>query len=305
MGPITLQYLPPPNDPILRPFTLPITVKDPYELAGNLYQYCAEAYLKDPGAPNVPMALRAYTKFLEDKLVATSELPDRARTAESVRVLYRGWVDAYDKQGRTLGGDLATRVEEARKKPTGDAIPALLEIYTAKDATPAVRGAAAGALAFVHARSGAPYEAMEWSERSVKEKTDPGQESIGAVIAAVKGFPGLEERWKEVSASLKEIRKAALVKTDPVPPTPAPSHERLGSLQLVSKTVGIIVKLEADVLLQLTKGDVLEVFRDNKHIGEIVVDLVVGPETNYPHGSVKCERGQGNVLKGDEVRKKK
>src|SRR6185503_18552767 len=136
VGPITLQYLPPPNDPILRPFTLAITVKDPYELAGNLYQYCAEAYLKDPGSPNVPMALRAYTKFLEEKLVATSELPDRARTAESVRMLYRGWVDAYDKQGRSLGGDLAARVEEARKKPTGDAIPALLEIYTAKDATP-------------------------------------------------------------------------------------------------------------------------------------------------------------------------
>jgi predicted Ser/Thr protein kinase len=305
VGPVTLQYVPPPNDAILRPFTLPITVKEPYELAGNLYQYCAEAYLKDPGTPNIPMALRAYTKYLEEKLVATSELPERAKTAEAVRILYRGWVDAYEKQGRTLGGDLAARIDEARKKPSGDAVPALLELYTAKDGSPATRGAAASALAFVHARIGAPYESMEWSERSVKEKIDLGQESIGAVITASKGFPGLEERWREVSAALEEIRKPAVVKTDPVPPTPAPSNGKIGILQLVSKTIGIIVKLESDVLSQLAKGDVLEVYRDDKPVGDIIVTKMHGPEGSYPMGSVECQRGQGAIQKGDEVRRKK
>jgi hypothetical protein len=73
----------------------------------------------------------------------------------------------------------------------------------------------------------------------------------------------------------------------------------------VSKTIGIIVKLESDVLSQLAKGDVLEVYRDDKPVGDIIVTKMHGPEGSYPMGSVECQRGQGAIQKGDEVRRKK
>ena len=124
------------------------------------------------------------------------------------------------------------------------------------------------------------------------------------MITAVKGYPGLEERWRAASAGIEEIRKAALAKTEPAPPPPPPANGRIGILQLVNK-FGIFVKLEPDALQQLTKGDVLEVYRDDKPVGEIVVDKLHRPEGSYPHGSVECQRGQGAIQKGDEVRRKK
>jgi serine/threonine protein kinase len=302
VGLVTLEYTPPPNDPLLRPFSLPLTVKENgYEAAGNLYKYCAEAYIKDP---NVPMALRCYTKFLDEKLFATSELAERNQVAETVKTLYRGWVDAYAREGKTIGGDLAARVEDAKKKPFGDAIPQLLEVYSAKDATPAVRGAAAAALAFLHAKTGQPYESMEWSERLTKEKLDPGQETIGAVITAIKGFPGLEDRWKDVSTTIEEVRKGAVAKDPNPPPVPA-ANGKIGVVQLVSKVYGIVVKLDPDMIAQLAAQDSLEVLRDGQVIGELKIDKVLPPEGSYPHGSVQCQKGQGLIQKGDDVRKKK
>src|SRR5204862_3777563 len=113
--------------------------------------------------------------------------------------------------------------EDARKKPPAEAIPMLMELYSARDGSPALRGAAAAGLAFFLAQAGQPYEAMEWAERFAKEKVDPGHETSGIVSTVAKSYPGLQERWDQVASAIEEARKAAQVPKDPVPvPGPAP-----------------------------------------------------------------------------------
>jgi hypothetical protein len=305
-GLVTLHYTPPANDPILRAFTIPLNLKGPYELAGNLLQYSGDAYVKEG---DVAKAMRAYTLLLNEKPVPASEQGERTKLVETVRTTYRGWVDGVEKQGKTLGVDLAAKVEEARKKSPAEAIPLLLEIYAAKDATTEVRGNAAAGLAYAHGKQMQPYEAMEWSERFSKLKTDPGQDAIGAVVTAIKGYPGLQDRWEAVTVAIEDTRKtaAAVVKPDvPAVPPPVPTG-KVGVLQSVS-TLGIYVKLELDVLAQLSKGDLLSVFREGEWVGEIVVENKSGPESKYPYGSLKCTRGLGSnrsIQKLDEVRIKK
>jgi serine/threonine protein kinase len=302
-GPVTLHYKPPPNDPILRAFTIMLDLKGSYELAGHLLQYCAEAYAKEG---DTAKAMRAYTLLLKEKPVLASEQGERAKLIDAVRGYYRAWVDGVEKQGQTAGIDLAPKIEAERKKPPVEAIPALLEIYAAKDAGVAVRGSAATGLAYAHAKLMRPYEAIEWSERLAKLKIDPGQETIGAVAAAIQGYPGLEERWDAVTAAIEDVRKAAetAVKPEVPAPPPPPPAGKIGVLQSVSG-LGIYVKLELDVLGQLSKGDLLYVFREGKLIGEIIIDNKSGPESKYPFGSLKCDRGHGSIQRGDEVRNKK
>ena len=99
-----------------------------------------------------------------------------------------------------------------------------------------------------------------------------------------------------------------VTKTDPAPPPPPPpppppaAGGRVGVLQVVNK-YGIYVWLDAKS--QLGQGDVLEVWREGKVIGEITVDKTNPPEKNYPNGSLECRKGTGAVQKGDEVRLKK
>jgi hypothetical protein len=302
-GPVTLHYSPPSNDPILRAFTIKLDLKGSYELAGHLLQYCAEAYVREG---DTAKAMRAYTLLLKEKPVPASEQGDRAKLIDAVRGYYRAWVDGVEKQGLTAGIDLAPKVEAERKKPPVEAIPALLEIYAAKDASIVVRGSAATGLAYAHAKLMRPYEAMEWSERLAKLKVDPGQETIGAVAAAIQGYPGLEERWDAVTAAVEDVRKAAeaAAKQDVPAPPPPPPAGKIGVLQSVSG-LGIYVKLELDVLAQLSKGDFLYVFREGQPVGEIIIDNKSGPESKYPFGSLKCNRGQGSIQRGDEVRNKK
>jgi len=297
-GPVSLRYTPPANDPMLREFTVDVNVTDRYELTGSLYLYCAQAYEKDP---NIPAAIRAYTKVLEEKQFPTAEEPERSKLPEKIRALYRGWVDAYEKQGKVLGGDPAAQLEETKKKAPADAIPLLLELYFAKDATPALRGGAAAALAQACAKQGQPYEAMEWAERIAREKVDPGHDPAGAVVAAIKGYPGLAERWGAVAAVIETVRNGGSAKNDPAVPAPGQGG-KVGVLNLINK-YGIYVKLDPGV--QLTKGDVLEVFRAGAIVGEIVVDKTHAPDKTYPDGSAECQKGPGAIQKGDEVRKKK
>jgi predicted Ser/Thr protein kinase len=298
-GLLSLEYVPPPNDPLLRAFTVPLNLKESYELAGNLYQYCAEAYYKDQ---NIPMTVRAYTKLLDEKQFLSTEQPERAKLPELIRGYYRGWIEKYVKEGKTLGGDLAAALEEARKKDPSDAVPLLIELYTAKDATPAIRGGAAAALAHSHAKQAHPYEAMEWCDRFVLERVDPGQETASAVATAIKGYPGLAERWEGVAAGIEEARKAAAqAKTDP-PPVPAPAQpDKVGTLNVTK--FGTYVRLDPNI--QLAKGDVLSVFRNGGLVGEISVEKLLAPDKGYPNGSWECRRSQGAVVTGDEVRKKK
>ena len=121
------------------------------------------------------------------------------------------------------------------------------------------------------------------------------------MVAAIKGYPGLSERWEAVAATLEALRGGATAKTDPLPPGPAPGA-RVGVLNVINK-YGIFVKLDPGV--QLAKGDVLEVYRGGALVGEIVVDKTHGPENAYPNGSAECQKGTGAIQKSDEVRKKK
>jgi len=295
-GPVLLKYSPPDNDPVLREFSLSLNVADRSDVAGSLYQYAAEAYEKDR---NIPMAIRAYQKLLEEKQYPTAEQPERAKLPEKIRTLYRGWIETADKQGKPLGGDLPARIEESRKKDPADAIPALMEVYAARDASPEARGAAAGVLALHCAKLSQPYEAVEWAERSVREKVDAGQDTALSVVAASKGYPGLQERLDAVAAALEALRKAAEAKPDPAPAAPADGS--VGSL-LMTK-YGIFVRLGPGV--QLAKGDVLEVVRAGAAVGEVVVDRIVTPDRNYPHGAAQCVKGSGEIKTDDSVRRKK
>jgi serine/threonine protein kinase len=302
-GQVTLQYQPPPNEPLLREFSLNRTISDRYDLGGSLYLYCAEAYERER---NVPMALRDYQKVVEEKQYPTSEQPERSRIPEKMRVLYRGWIDA--SPGRSLGGDLAARLEEVRKKDPTDAVPALMEIYTAKDAGPEIRGGAATALAHLCAKQSQPYEAVEWAERSVKEKVDMGEVTAGAVVAASKGYPDLAERWLPVSLALESLRKEAQAKLDPGPPpaqasTPLPgAGKKAGSITLIGK-FGIFAGLEAAV--QVVKGDVLDVVRAGAIVGEVAVAEVNPPDKQYPNGSIQLMKGKFSPAKGDDLYLKK
>jgi hypothetical protein len=304
-GPLSLRYQPPAGDPILREFTINANVPDRYELRGSLYQYCGDAYERER---NVPMALRAYQKLLEEKQYPTSEESFRALLPDRMRQLYAGWVDEAGKQGKALGPELAARVEEARKKAPADAIPALMEIYAAKDAGPDVRAAAAAALALVFARQSQPYEAVEWIERTVKEKVDPGPDPVGAVVTAAKGYPGLSERLDVVAAGLEALRKQAQAKADPPTPAPPPPPSipglgrKVGSFAVVGR-LGLYVALEANTTL--SKGDQLDVVRGGTVIGDVMVSDVLPPDKKYPNGSVQVQRGKGNPQSGDEVYLKK
>jgi predicted Ser/Thr protein kinase len=308
-GPLHLQYQPPANEPLLREFTVHLTVADRYDLAGSLYRFCGDAYEKDR---NVPMALRSYQKVLEEKQFPTSEQPERSKLPERMRLLYRGWIEDFVSQGKALGGDLAARLEEARAKAPPEAIPLLMEIYAAKDSSPANRGDAAGALAVAFAKQGQPYESVEWVERSLKEKVDPGEGSMGMIIAACKGYPGLAERLDAVAAALEGLRREVRTKAEPVPvppppppPGPAPvpgAGKKAGAVVVVGK-LGLYVDLEPNI--PVNKGDTLNVVRGGAVVGEVTVSAVNPPDKTYPNGSIEIQRGKGTVQKGDELYLKK
>ncbi len=123
------------------------------------------------------------------------------------------------------------------------------------------------------------------------------------MAGAIRGFPGLGDRWESANAALEALRKSAQAKVDPPPPPgPAPGG-KVGTLWVVSATYGIYVKLDPDT--PLVKDDVLEVFRNGEIVGEIVVEKIVAPDGTYPNGSAACRRGKGAIQKGDEVRRKR
>jgi tetratricopeptide (TPR) repeat protein len=308
-GPVTLQYQPPSNDPILREFALDLRVSDRYELAGSLYQYCGEAYERER---NVPMAMRSYQKLLEEKQFPTGEQPERAKLPERMRLLYRGWIDEAARQGKPAGADAASRLEEARRKDPTEAAPLMMELYAAKDATPEARGAAAVALARTCAKLAQPYEAVEWFERSVRDKIDPGRDAAGEVLSASRGFPGLAERMDAALAAVDALRKEAQAKADPVPvpvppaPPPPPAipgvGKKAGSFSVVNR-FGLYVALEPN--LTVNKGDTLDVVRAGAVIGEVTVSEVNPPDKKYPNGSIQVQRGKGAPQPGDDVHLRK
>ena len=305
-GAVTLQYQPPANEPPLRPFSLNLTVSDRYELGGSLYQYCAAAYEQDR---NVPMAIRSYQKLLEEKQFPTAEQPDRAKLPDRIRQLYRGWIDESVKQGKPLGGDPAARLEEARRKDPSEAVPSLLELYAAKDAGPEIRGTSAATLSLLFVKQGQPYESVEWIERSLSEKVDPGPEAVGIIVAACRSYPGLSERLDAVVSSLDALRKEAQAKADPPPapasPSAAPppgSGKKVGSFSLVNR-FGLFVFLEPN--MSVNKGDVLDVVRAGTLIGDVTVAEVNPPDKKYPNGSLQVQKGKGSPQLGDDVFLKK
>jgi hypothetical protein len=202
VGPVTLWYVPAPNDPVLREFTIKVDLAERFELAGNLYVVAAQAYEKDR---KVPLAIRAYIRMVEERMFPASEAPERARVADKIRDLYRVWADAHP--AKTVGGDHAARIAEARLKGPTEAIPILLDYWVAKDGDRASKAAAASALALAHGRLKQPYEAVEWIERCLKEGVDPGAEAESAVAGTIRELPGLPDRWGAAVKSMAAMRK--------------------------------------------------------------------------------------------------
>ncbi len=296
-GPLVLQFIPPANDPLLRDFSVPLTVKDPFDLGGNLYQYAGEAH---QNAGNALLAVRAYAKVLEEKSVPPSEQAERAKLPDVIRRLYRGWVDDAVAKGKSLGGDLAARLEAEKGKSSESAFLALVDLYAATDATPALRGGAAAELASLLGKQKQAYEALEWVERCVKEKFDPGRDAATLLSVLVKGYPGLQERWDPVAVAIEAVRKTPDVKADP-PTLPSPSAgARLGTLQVTK--FGTFVKLDPG--MQVSKDDILDLYRDGGKVGEVIVLSIHVPDEKYPNGYATCKKGTGTALKDDEVRRK-
>ncbi|HVE39572.1 MAG TPA: serine/threonine-protein kinase [Planctomycetota bacterium] len=297
-GSLQLQFIPPANDPLLRDFTVPITVKDQFDLGGNLYQYAGEAH---QNAGNALPAVRCYAKVLEEKTFPPSEQAERAKLPELIRRLYRGWIDEAVGKGKSLGGDLAARLEAEKGKSSEAAFLALVELYAAADATPALRGGAAAELATLLGKQKQAYEALEWAERCVKEKFDPGRDAVTLLSVLVKGYPGLQERWDPVASAIEAARKASEVKADP-PTPPSPSEGvRVGTLQVTK--FGTFVKLDPG--MQVSKDDILDLYREGGRVGEVIVLSIHVPDEKYPNGYATCKKGTGTASKDDEVRRKK
>jgi hypothetical protein len=90
----------------------------------------------------------------------------------------------------------------------------------------------------------------------------------------------------------------AVPKPDPVPA----DGDRVGQVKLVSKTFGVFVKLDPDVLLQ--PGEEIIVFRDGKEVARTKILKVTQSDPNYPDGAAQVQR-EGAIQKGDEVRRSK
>jgi len=297
-GQVVLHFVPPAGDPLLRDFTVPITVKDNLDLGGNLYQYSGEAH---QSAGNALLAVRAYSKALEEKSVPSSEQEERAKLPDLVRRLYQGWIDEAVAKGRPLGGDLAAQLEAAKRKSPEEAFLLLIDLYAATDATPAQRGGAAAELATLLGKQKRPYEAVEWAERCVTEKFDPGRDASRLLSVLVKGYPGLEARWEQVGPAIEALAKTPEVKPDP-PTPPAPgAGARLGTLQVTK--FGTFLKLHPGI--QVAKDDILELYRDGGKVGEVIVLSIHVPDGNYPNGYATCKKGTGSASKDDEVRRRK
>ncbi len=203
-GPLLLRYSPAANAPVLKEFTLPIQAGERFELTGNIHLHFAQAAERERDTES---AVRGYTKVLEEPDYPGSEEAERSKLPERIRILYRGWVDAAEKDGKAIPGDLLQYVRDSWKRVAHEAIPLLVEAYAAKNGTAQVRTSAASSLAHMHAKMKRPYEAVEWLERMVKDKVVPAAEVEGAVITAARGYPGLPERLETVTQALLPLRR--------------------------------------------------------------------------------------------------
>jgi predicted Ser/Thr protein kinase/tetratricopeptide (TPR) repeat protein len=76
---------------------------------------------------------------------------------------------------------------------------------------------------------------------------------------------------------------------------------RVGVLQLVHRTLGTFVKLDKGAPIEA--GESLLVTRSGELVGELSVEKLISPDSEYADGGAKCQPGKGAVRKGDEVRK--
>jgi serine/threonine protein kinase/membrane-associated protease RseP (regulator of RpoE activity) len=200
-GPVTLRYVPPPNDPLLREFTIAETVSVRYEVTGNLYFMSARAIEKQDPAH----AVRIYTKLLEESTWDGSEDADRKKLPAQVTGMIRALIAAAEGKGADVA-DPAQVLDTAAKKPPLEALAPLLDVWCAKASPKGAKAGAAASLALMNARLKRPYESVEWFERSIAAGMDPGPEIEAAVAAAIKGFPALADRFDPASKSLAAMR---------------------------------------------------------------------------------------------------
>jgi len=85
--------------------------------------------------------------------------------------------------------------------------------------------------------------------------------------------------------------------------TPGADPDRIGRIQLVHRTLGTFVKLEAG--LELGIGDVIAVFRDGQEVARAKVLRVCAGDSTYPAGAAMLSQEASTARKGDEARRVK
>jgi len=170
-------------------------------VTGNLYFLSARAVeTQDPAR-----AVRIYTKILEETTWPASEDADRKRLPAQVTRMIRTQIAEAEAKGAVVA-DPAQLLDTAAKRPAADALPLLLDVWCAKTSPKGAKAGSAAALALANARLRRPYESIEWFERAIAAGMDPGPEIEAAGAAAIRGFPGLPERFDPASKSLIAMR---------------------------------------------------------------------------------------------------
>ncbi|HXX94335.1 MAG TPA: PEGA domain-containing protein [Planctomycetota bacterium] len=86
-------------------------------------------------------------------------------------------------------------------------------------------------------------------------------------------------------------------------PAPVPDPERIGRIQLVHRSYGVFVRLEAGQDLGI--GDLIAVYRDGQEVARAKVLRVCAGDSTYPAGAAMLSREAAGVRKGDEARRVK
>jgi hypothetical protein len=84
---------------------------------------------------------------------------------------------------------------------------------------------------------------------------------------------------------------------------PRADADRIGRIQLVHRSYGIFVKLEAG--LDLGIGDLIAVYRDGQEVARAKVLRVCAGDSTYPAGAAMLSREAAAARKGDEARRVK
>jgi len=205
VGTVTLRYVPPAGDPLLREFTVERQVRQAQlvSFAVNAYLRSAEQAAADKAHD---VAVHGWWKLFQEASYPPDEREERAKLPDLIKTHYRLWIDSLAK---SVAGDLARKLADAAKRRPEESVAALAELYAAKNAARELRGQAAVALCSAFVALKRPFEAVEWLERAAREKADPGVDTTTAIRALAKAHGPLVERWGEAMKAIEASRPSS------------------------------------------------------------------------------------------------